>query len=191
MPTLATILTNLRRTWRRSLQVRMVTITVVTTGAVMLVFGIVVGSLITNGLVSRQQEDAKAVVVKNSGEALQLLESQISGYGDPLANISIFNVENTLKNQDGVDLVLVSESTGQSQLDRPPVPDALRQAVQQDHFVSQRIDLDRGSSRRGAPSMRTTSSRWPMSSARPGWWSRFSRSPAWLWSSWWRWSSTS
>jgi two-component system sensor histidine kinase MtrB len=149
MSTLTTVLSNLRRTWRRSLQVRMVTITVVTTGAVMLIFGIVVGSLITNGLVTHQEREAKDVVLKNSDEAVRLLASQISGDGDPLAPVTLRNVANTLSHRDGVNLTLVSESKlalpGQGQLNQPAPPSpAMSDAVRKSGFVSQRMDLDRG-----------------------------------------------
>ena len=80
-PRPGSLIAHIRRAWRRSLQIRIVTITVATTSAVMLAFGLIVGSLITNGLIETKEAAAKATVEKNSERAVELLESQISGDG--------------------------------------------------------------------------------------------------------------
>jgi two-component system sensor histidine kinase MtrB len=149
-PRPASLLAYLRRAWRRSLQLRMVTITVATTGVVMLVFGLIVGTLITNGLISTKEASAKAIVDKNSHEAVNLLDRQISGLNEPLAVSNIKSVVNQLSRADGVNLAILPEPVESQPADEqlvipsPPVPDDLREAVRKDAFVSQRMNLDLG-----------------------------------------------
>jgi hypothetical protein len=87
----------------------MVTITVVTTSVVMVVFGLVVGSLITNGLIRGKEDAAKATVDKSTQEAVNLLNGQISGLRDPLAIPNIASVVNTLSKADGVKVAILPE----------------------------------------------------------------------------------
>jgi two-component system sensor histidine kinase MtrB len=148
-PRPASLLAHLRRAWRRSLQLRIVTITVATTSALMLAFGLVVGSLITNGLVETKEAAAKATVEQNSTEALQLLESQISGVRDPLLISSIREVVRTLSRADGVKMAILPEASEVSveqlnALSPPPIPSGLRDAVREQQFSSQSLDLDLG-----------------------------------------------
>ncbi len=146
------ILANVRRAWRRSLQFRMVTITVAATSLVMLVFGVVLGSLITNGLVSGQAADAKDIVVKSSDDAVDMLKRQVSGPGDPLsARATMQSIEKNLSSRDGVRIALLPEVDprlpSEQQLVHPappPLPESLRQAVREDGFSSQRLNLDLG-----------------------------------------------
>jgi two-component system, OmpR family, sensor histidine kinase MtrB len=146
----ASLLAHLRRAWRRSLQLRMVTITVVTTSVVMVVFGLVVGSLITNGLIRGKEDAAKATVDKSTQEAVNLLNGQISGLRDPLAIPNIASVVNTLSKADGVKVAILPEPAeslpADEQLVIPSsgVTDSLRTAVRTDGFVSQRVELNVG-----------------------------------------------
>jgi two-component system sensor histidine kinase MtrB len=140
----ASLLATVRRTWRRSLQFRMVTITVATTAAVMLIFGIVVGSLITNGLVEAQETAAKATVESNSSEAVRLLDSVVNGTTDPLANSNISSVVTDLTTRDGVPVAILLETfpADSRVTSAVPVPEDLRAAVREHEFVSQRRSLD-------------------------------------------------
>ncbi|HEY7225764.1 MAG TPA: MtrAB system histidine kinase MtrB [Micromonosporaceae bacterium] len=142
------MLARVQLTWRRSLQFRMVTITVATAGMVMLVFGVVVGSLITNGLVASQEATAKATVEKDSDQAVSLLESQVSGADDPFIVNNIRYVVNKLSAQDGVTLSILPEPVpGKDPVlipSAPPVPDEFRAAVREFGFASQRLNLDVG-----------------------------------------------
>ncbi len=148
-PRPGSLLAHLRRAWRRSLQLRIVTITVATTSAVMLTFGLIVGSLITNGLIEAKEAAAKATVDKNSTDAQQLLEIQISGVGDPLLISSIQDAVRRLSRADGVKMAILPNASEVSAdqlkaLSPPPIPDSLRDAVREQQFSSQSIDLDLG-----------------------------------------------
>jgi two-component system, OmpR family, sensor histidine kinase MtrB len=143
------LLAHIRRVWRRSLQVRIVTITVATTSAVMLTFGLIVGSLITNGLIRTKEAAAKATVEKSSQEAVSALESQISGVKDPLLISSIQDAVRTRSRADGVKMAILPESNDVSEdeleaLDARWVPESLREAVRQQEFSSQSMNLDLG-----------------------------------------------
>ena len=63
-PRPASLLANARRAWRRSLQLRVVTITLAASGALVLTFGLVVSTLITNGLVDAKTR-SELQIVKN------------------------------------------------------------------------------------------------------------------------------
>src|SRR5262245_11177485 len=103
-PRPASVLATIRRAWRRSLQLRVVSITVSATGVLVLIFGLVVGKLITDGLVNSRETGAKEIVAKNSEQAVGLLESQFSGPRDPLGTFKIANVVRTLSKADGVNV---------------------------------------------------------------------------------------
>jgi len=148
-PRPGSLLAHIRRAWRRSLQLRIVTITVATTSAVMLAFGLIVGSLITNGLIETKEAAAKATVEKNSTEARLQLESKISGFRDPLLISSIQDVVRTLSRADGVKMAILPKANEVSaeqlnDLSPPPIPDSLRDAVREQQFSSQSLDLDVG-----------------------------------------------
>jgi len=69
-PRPASLLANARRAWRQSLQVRVITITLASSGALVLTFGLVVGGLITNGLVNAK-----------TGSELQVVKDGSAGQG--------------------------------------------------------------------------------------------------------------
>jgi two-component system sensor histidine kinase MtrB len=142
----------IRRAWRRSLQVRVVTITVAATGTVMAAFGIVVGSFITNGLIEAQHIQAKETVNQSTQRAVAQLESQVSGVRDPAAVWTIGAVANDLSTRDGVTVVILPEPVPglppEAQLVMPPstvnVPEDLRAAVREREYVSWRRSLNIG-----------------------------------------------
>src|SRR5690242_20364311 len=132
----ASLLANLRRAWRRSLELRVITITVASTGVLVMIFGLVVGKLITDGLVNTRETAAKEVVLRSSGDAGRRLESQVSGPRDPLGTFTIGNVVRTLSKADGVNLAILPESSadGLTVANPPPVPESLREAVRKQEF---------------------------------------------------------
>ena len=148
------ILGTVRRSWQRSLQFRMVTITVVATAAVMSVFGIVVGSLITNGLIDERYASAKTVVDANSAYAVGRLGQAVAGPPrDAVGANSIRSVADEVAGRDGVTLTILPEPepglAREAQITIPsalPVPEDLREAVREQGFSTQRryLDLGRG-----------------------------------------------
>ena len=145
------VLATTRRLWRRSLQFRMLTITVAMTGVVMLAFGVVVGSLITNGLVAAQESTAKATVLESSSEAVGQLNNQVWGTADPLLVTNLQSVASQQSRRAGVTVTIIPEPADlaeakQITTKRPAsaVPESLRAAVRDRQFVSQRLTLDLG-----------------------------------------------
>src|SRR5690606_33511932 len=126
----AVLLSRLRQAWRRSLQFRMVTITVVMTGVLMLGFGLVVGSLLINNLVTTQTDVARSTVDNSTSEALGLLESQVSGTGDSLFLVNLHGVALQLNRRISVPVAFlpapesgVAPGEAGSGLSEPSVPD--------------------------------------------------------------------
>src|SRR5258706_16213112 len=95
-PRPATLLAKARRTWRRSLQLRVITISLIASGALMITFGLVVGNVITNGMVKSRQETAKVAVDEGSLYASQQFNAQILSPDDSLAGGIISGVVRTL-----------------------------------------------------------------------------------------------
>jgi two-component system, OmpR family, sensor histidine kinase MtrB len=151
-PRPASIIANVHRAWRRSLQLRVVTITLASSAALVITFGLVVGSLITNGLVSGKQDGAKRTVDAGSDYAAQQLNSQIGNPKDSFAGGAVVGVLRNLEaREDGVTVAILP---GASPLDtrarqlRGPTPPALPQdlidAVQAQGYSTVRRDLDLG-----------------------------------------------
>jgi two-component system sensor histidine kinase MtrB len=146
------ILASVRRTWRRSLQFRMVTITVVATGTVMTVFGVVVGTLITNGLIETRHAAAELLVEKNTAFAVDRLGQAVAGPPRDASSASpIRDVTVDAARRDGVTLTILPEPdpdlAPEEQYVMPSaisVPDNLRAAVREDKYISQRMELDLG-----------------------------------------------
>jgi two-component system sensor histidine kinase MtrB len=125
----------------------MVTITVATTSVIMIVFGLVVGSLITNGLVRTKEASAKATVDKNSTETRNTLESQISGFRDSFFAQNINATVRIQSRADNVAMAILPEPADVSAEDlaalaAPPVPESLREAVRRQGYSSQSLTLD-------------------------------------------------
>ncbi len=130
----------------------MVTITLVASGVLVSTFGMVVGGLITNGLIDARTDTAKSIVDAGSVEAGDLLNSLISNPRDPLAGFSVQQVLSSINDgTTGVAVAIVPADARASLLRLQPqpatVPDRLRQAVAGNGFVHQRLDLAVG----GAP----------------------------------------
>jgi two-component system sensor histidine kinase MtrB len=144
------VLANLRRVWRRSLQVRVVTITVASTGVLALIFGLVVGTIITDGLLDARHAAAKSIVDKTSADSRDRISSLIAGPRDPLGRSKVQSVVTTTRRAAGVDVAILPEpiadaDPGQLTVDAlPPVKDSLRAAVRKDKYSSQRMRLDIG-----------------------------------------------
>src|SRR5690242_20915272 len=83
-PRPASLLANARRAWRQSLQLRVVTITLASSGSLVLTFGLVVGGLITNGLVKAKTDSEMQVVTGGSEAARAQLDLII--HNDPQLN---------------------------------------------------------------------------------------------------------
>jgi two-component system, OmpR family, sensor histidine kinase MtrB len=71
-----------RRIWRRSLQLRMVVITLLLSGALVGMFGLLVASRITHGLVNARVNQAKIKVAADRDELSKDLRDML-GYSDP------------------------------------------------------------------------------------------------------------
>ncbi|MBX6751555.1 MAG: HAMP domain-containing histidine kinase, partial [Micromonosporaceae bacterium] len=146
------LLSGARRAWRRSLQVRMVTITVVATSAVMTTFGVMVGTLITNNLIDTRHGAAKDTVLKNSKYTVDLLESNVSGPPrDTSALTSLRWVADKASRDAGVLVVILPEpdpASGSTEQFAVPaasaIPEELRSYVRREEFGSQRLWLDLG-----------------------------------------------
>jgi two-component system, OmpR family, sensor histidine kinase MtrB len=78
----ASILANLRRAWRRSLQLRVVTITLVASTALVATFGFVVASMIVGGLLDAKEADAKKQVAAGTDTLKEVL-SKVPDSRDP------------------------------------------------------------------------------------------------------------
>jgi two-component system sensor histidine kinase MtrB len=130
----------------------MVTITVVATGAVMTVFGVVVGTLITNNLIDARHAAAKSVVEKNTEYAVDRLGQAVAGPPRDAASArDIREVIEDATRLDGVLMTILPEPEPdlapeeQYQMPEPiSVPEDLRAAVRVQKFSSQRIELDLG-----------------------------------------------
>src|SRR5690606_25888429 len=82
-PDAATIIANVRRIWRRSLQVRVVTITLAASGVLVITFGFVVGAAITTGLIDAETEAAKGAVEASTRAAQDELRDFDPDPADP------------------------------------------------------------------------------------------------------------
>jgi len=143
----ASLLANGKRAWRRSLQVRVVTITLVTSGVLVATFGFVVGGLITEGLIDAKTKNAKETIVdKGSEEAFRQLNSLISNDNDPLLGASVGEVLRTIRGRESAIVKIIPEDNLVAQrhgLTVPGLPDELREAVRRTQgFSEQRLNLD-------------------------------------------------
>jgi len=146
-PRPASLLANARRAWRQSLQVRVITITLASSGALVLTFGLVVGGLITNGLVNAKTGSELQVVKDGSAQAKAQLDLII--FNDPQLNSRVDSVLKSPsvvgRDQDVTLALLPDESnTRLGELDHIRLPDELTGAVHDMGFVQQRTYLDLG-----------------------------------------------
>ena len=151
-PRPASIVANVQRAWRRSLQLRVVTITLATSTALMITFGLVVGGLITNGLVTAKANNAKRAVDQGSDYAVNQLNSQISNPNDGFAGNTVRQVVRTLAApENGVTIAILpgtdpsddraGQLRGTSALG---LPTDLKEAVQRQGYATVRRQLDLG-----------------------------------------------
>ncbi len=99
-PRPASLLAKLRRTWRRSLQLRVITISLLASGALMITFGLIVGKVITNGMVTARQEVAKRSVDDGTLYASSQFNSQILNPEDSRAGLIVSEVVRTLQQRE-------------------------------------------------------------------------------------------
>jgi two-component system sensor histidine kinase MtrB len=138
-------LSDLQRAWRRSLQFRVVTITLASSGALMLAFALLVSSRITDGLINAKEETTKQVVLRDSEVVYTALNST-----DPGGTTAARDVDSRqgLRPDVGarVLIVPVDDRAKLLHLSQPQfaVPARLEQALSRPEsgFVSQRLDLD-------------------------------------------------
>jgi len=139
-PDPATIIANIRRVWRRSLQVRVVTITLAAAGVLVLTFGFVVGASITDGLIDAKTESAKAAVLTSTHYAQDELLN--TNPDDVLAIADLQSIITDLENRERVRVAILPEGEAlATPPGQPHIPTEVRQAVRQLGFMSQRIEL--------------------------------------------------
>ena len=160
-PRPASLIANAQRAWRQSLQLRVVTITLATSGLLVATFGLLVGNMITNGLVDKKTERAQELVTRGTEDASDQLKGLIPNASDPLAITYVKPVVVNLADQDqgsGVTVAIIpgdASTAGLVGLSHPlenahaQVPDEIKTAVREQGYVHQRLDLslDGGDSR--------------------------------------------
>ncbi len=85
-PSPATILANAQRAWRQSLQVRVVTITLATSGVLVASFGVLVSNQITTGIIDARTERAQELVSAGTERAREQLDIRIADADEPSAD---------------------------------------------------------------------------------------------------------
>jgi len=158
-PRLASLLADLladgKRAWRRSLQLRVVTITLVSSGVLVVIFGLILGSLITEQLVDAKTRNVQKTIVDPGTElAFDLLNSGMSSAADPAAKEKIDEVLRDVlrdaRDVHGVVVALVPDDESSRQLrdlKQYALPEQLTQAVREREYVHQRLNLDVGDGR--------------------------------------------
>src|SRR5262245_6494909 len=147
-PRPSSLFASIRHAWRGSLQLRVVTITLVATSALVATFGLFLSKRITDGLVQAKESTAVQTAKRDSTEAGQNIDAQISDPSQGSAAASLAQILSTT-NSTGVTMQAVSDNTATRPLVRGPaqVPDELIQAVSKDGMVEQRVMLDIGHGR--------------------------------------------
>jgi two-component system sensor histidine kinase MtrB len=147
----ASLLADARLAWRRSLQLRVVTITLATSGVLVATFGFIVANMITDGLLANRMQSAQKTVDSGSKDASDLLRSLIAAARERQAGSSVLSVVSTLANRDqgsGVDVAIIPADG----LVPPPqsapndaayaqVPPSLKDAVGAHGYVRQILDV--------------------------------------------------
>jgi two-component system sensor histidine kinase MtrB len=144
----ANLVADLKRTWRRSLQFRVVTITLATSGALVMTFGLVVGQMITSGLLGSHAAAAEKQVTAGSAYASAQLQGVTSGR-DPYLRSVVGELSNRAQ-VSGADVAILTSGPDPVGTSAPNeaafarVPADFRAAVADHDFVSQRLRLDLG-----------------------------------------------
>jgi two-component system sensor histidine kinase MtrB len=140
-----TIIASGRRAWRRSLQVRVVSITLVATSALVATFGLFLSSRITDGLVQAKENNAIDIVTRDSASAALTLNTSVSDPSDTGAAASVEAVVQQLSSSSGVEKAyMVGEDAKTRQIapaNGVPIPSELIDALRRDGFVDQRVQL--------------------------------------------------
>jgi two-component system sensor histidine kinase MtrB len=144
----ADLVADFKRTWRRSLQFRVVTITLATSGALVMTFGLVVGQMITSGLLSSHAAAAEKQVLGGSTYASAQLQGVTSGR-DPALQSVVAELSNRAQ-ASGADVAILAPGpdlvgfSAKNEAAYTRVPASFRAAVADHDFVSQRLRLDLG-----------------------------------------------
>ena len=151
-PLLAKLVADLQRTWRRSLQVRVVTITLATSGALVMTFGLVVGQMINSSMLNTHSVGAEKQVRWGSEFAAGQLQG-VTSARDPILSSRVLGVVSELATRSqasGADVAILAPDTdfaGHSAPGREAVrriPAELIESVDDEQFVYQRLRLDLG-----------------------------------------------
>ena len=152
------VLANVQRAWYRSLQVRVVTITLATSSALVVAFGLIMGTSITHGLLDKKHAESKAQVKAGTEYAKSQLAA-VTSRRDPRLNEAAQAIVAELSNRSAAaraavailrtdaDMRLREQSASSVVAQRDAherVPAALRQAVNEHGFAWQRLNLDLG-----------------------------------------------
>jgi two-component system, OmpR family, sensor histidine kinase MtrB len=150
------LLADVKRAWRRSLQLRVVTITLATSGVLVLTFGLLVGNMINSGLLDKKKQDAKSQVDAGADYANSQLRL-VSGALDRSLGDTVLSTVADLSQRSRADVAILpggdppdmelKGKSAQSDQAWTKVPDPLRAAVKHEGFVSQRLYLDLGDGR--------------------------------------------
>jgi two-component system sensor histidine kinase MtrB len=126
-----------------------ITITLASSAALVITFGLVVGSLITTGFVNGKQDSAKRAVDLGTAYAQAQLQSQIANPKDSFAAGVISDVKRNLEaREDGVTVALLAGSGADDRTrllrvpTSPPLPQNLVDAVQSEGYSMDRRELD-------------------------------------------------
>jgi two-component system sensor histidine kinase MtrB len=139
------IIASSRRAWRRSLQIRVVTITLVATSALVATFGLFLSARITDGLIQAKENRASDIVKRDGASAALTLNTSVSDPSDTAAVANVNAVVGQLEGSSGVDNVyMIGEDAKTRQINTAavPVPAELIDAVHRDGFVDQRVELN-------------------------------------------------
>ncbi|GAA1820608.1 two-component system sensor histidine kinase MtrB [Luedemannella flava] len=154
-PRPATLLANLRRAWRRSLQLRVVSITLVMSTLLVGTFGLVVANRIIDGLLDAKAADAHKQVAAGTETVKEYVRQVPNPRVDPYLNTNLPGLVAGLVrgNPDGFSVAVVPTEPNIGELDPQAQPNALafrqlptafRQKVASGGFYEQRemIEVD-------------------------------------------------
>jgi two-component system sensor histidine kinase MtrB len=151
--------TALKNAWRRSLQLRVVVITLASSGTLVLTFGVAVTNMITSGLFARQKERAVAQVDAGSRDALGTL-GVAGGPRNPTLVYSVRGAVGALATRASAsnaevailpgqaDMALTTGHSSPNQTAHQFVPASLRAAVARQEYSAGRYTLDLGQGER-------------------------------------------
>src|SRR3954454_3637377 len=158
----ATLLAAIRRAWRRSLQLRVVTLTLVMSTALVATFGLVVATMIVNGLLTAKTNDARKQVAAGTESLRDFMKDvrDINVDPYPAEKLPEFVSSLTRGNQDSGFSVAVAPKDPTPRLAVQAQPDTslyeqlqrqqpeLMRAVSAKGFFEQRVMLNPGSGER-------------------------------------------